>query len=127
MPGHVRTIWILDWIMTVFWFIGIFGVIVPLLIVPPYPIGAGRIAGGSAGAGVTGAFFLLSIVALIAVKSGKPWGRIYHLIYSGLNLLAIPIGTIVQGFAFYYLLADPEVRAWFEEKRPPSERPRRVA
>ncbi|MCL4498765.1 MAG: hypothetical protein M1335_00770 [Chloroflexi bacterium] len=118
LHGHVKTIYVLDWIMAVLFFLGIFGTLVPLLIVPPYPISPGRIGGGVAGVAVTGTFFVLSVVAIVATLSGRRWGWYYHIVYSILNLLVIPVGTVVQGFALYYLFADPAVKAWFRGQRP---------
>lgn len=118
MPGGVRYIYIADWITLVLLVLGLFGVLIPLLIVPPYPISGGRIGGGVAGVSVIGGFIVLTGIAIGAVLSRKRWGRIYQTIFSVVMLLSFPIGTILHGIALYYLATDPQVKAYFEPKPP---------
>ncbi|MCL5094117.1 MAG: hypothetical protein M1355_03230 [Patescibacteria group bacterium] len=114
VPRGVTYIYILDWITFALLILGLFGVLVPLLIVPPYPISGGRIGGGAAGVSVTGFFALLTLIAIYAVYSRKRWGKIYHTIFSLVLLLAFPIGTILQGLVLYFLYADPKVGEYFK-------------
>lgn len=118
-PKGVRNIYIVDWIMLVFLVLGLFGVLIPLLVVPPYPISGGRIGGGVAGVSVLGVFIVLTAVAIFAVLRGRRWGRSYHMIYSiAMLILSFPIGTILQGIALYYLATDAEVKTYFGHKPP---------
>ena len=65
-----------------------------------------------------GIFFLLCFVGLsvaggIGLLLGKNWGRIVSIVNAALNLISIPIGTIIGVLVLIYLTRS-EVREYFE-------------
>lgn len=55
----------------------------------------------------------LSVAAGIGLIKGKSWGRTLALVNAVLDLLNIPIGTVIGVLTLIYLLR-PEVREYFE-------------
>lgn len=65
---------------------------------------------------VTGVVLAMSLPCLIlgyGLMNLRPWARIMGLILAGLNLLHVPIGTIISLYAFWVLL-KPETEALFK-------------
>ncbi|UCG10118.1 MAG: hypothetical protein JSW30_05195 [Dehalococcoidia bacterium] len=62
------------------------------------------------------AFIGLSIAGGIGLLMGKNWGRIISIVNAALNLLNIPIGTIIGVLVLIYLTKS-EVRDYFEGNR----------
>jgi len=65
-----------------------------------------------------GIFFLvccigLSVAGGIGLIIGKTWGRIVSIVNAALNLLSIPIGTVIGILVLIYLTRS-EVREYFE-------------
>lgn len=68
-----------------------------------------------------GIFFLLCFIGLsiaggIGLLIGKNWGRIVSIVNAALNLLNIPIGTVIGILVLIYLTKS-EVREYFEGSR----------
>jgi hypothetical protein len=66
---------------------------------------------------VVGMILVLSLPSLIlgfGLYNRRPWSRILGLILAGLNLLAVPIGTIISLYAFWILL-KPETEQILRE------------
>ena len=68
-----------------------------------------------------GIFFLLCFIGLsiaggIGLLIGKNWGRIVSIVNAALNLLNIPIGTVIGVLVLIYLTKS-EVREYFEGSR----------
>jgi hypothetical protein len=65
-----------------------------------------------------GVFFLLAFIGLsvaggVGLLMGKNWGRIVSIVNAALNLLNIPIGTIIGVLVLIYL-TKPNIREYFE-------------
>jgi hypothetical protein len=68
---------------------------------------------GGLGMVVAGFIAVVSLPGLIAgigLLQRKPWSRIVALIVGFLNLINIPIGTAIGGYAIWVLLQDESVR-----------------
>ena len=68
-----------------------------------------------------GIFFLLCFIGLsiaggVGLLMGKNWGRIVSIVNAALNLLSIPIGTVIGILVLIYLTKS-EVRDYFEGSR----------
>jgi hypothetical protein len=62
---------------------------------------------------------LLSLPGLIAgygLLTAKPWARVVALVIGILNLVNVPIGTIIGAYACWVLLQQP-TREYFEQHR----------
>jgi hypothetical protein len=55
-------------------------------------------------------FSTLGIIGSIGLLQRKEWGRILVLIISFINLLHIPVGTILGGYSIWVLMNDETVR-----------------
>jgi hypothetical protein len=68
---------------------------------------------GGLGMVVAGFIALVSLPGLIAgigLLQRKPWSRIVALVVGFLNLINIPIGTAIGGYAIWVLLQDESAR-----------------
>ncbi len=66
---------------------------------------------------VVGVILVLSLPSLIlgfGLYNYRPWARILGIVLAAINLLNVPLGTIVSLYAFWVLL-KPETEALFKE------------
>ena len=77
------------------------------------PANVGTIFGLSIGIFVLLCCIGLSLAGGIGILKAKSWGRIISIVNAVLNLLNIPIGTIIGVLVLIYL-AKAEVREYFE-------------
>ena len=71
------------------------------------------------GTAVGGLLILLGLPGLIAgygLLTVRPWARVLALVIGILNLVNIPIGTIIGAYACWVLLQQP-ARQYFEQRR----------
>jgi len=61
-----------------------------------------------------GGLFVVSVLAAVGLRQLKPWGRVLGIVYAGVTLLGIPVGTLFGGFLLAYLF-KPEVKAAFSD------------
>jgi hypothetical protein len=61
-------------------------------------------------AGFIAVVSLPGLIAGIGLLQRKPWSRIVALVVGFLNLINIPIGTAIGGYAIWVLLQDESVR-----------------
>jgi hypothetical protein len=53
---------------------------------------------------------IVGIVAAAGVLGRKRWGRVLMLVVSFLNLLRVPVGTLLGGYSIWVLLNDETIR-----------------
>ena len=63
----------------------------------------------------------LSLAGGIGVLKAKSWGRIISIVNAILDLIFIPIGTVIGVLVIIYL-ARPEIREYFEGRLPDSQK-----
>jgi hypothetical protein len=110
-------------LIAVWQFLSAFGALIGLIAIAlfAYPVinnldGIAR-TGGLFGL-ATGAFFLVCFTILAAaggfgLLNGTELGRILSIVHASLNLILIPIGTIIGILVIIYL-GKPEVKEYFE-------------
>lgn len=64
----------------------------------------GALAGLSIGVLCLLAFLGVAVAGGIGLLAGKEWGRIVSIVHAALNLLSIPIGTVLGILALIYLV-----------------------
>jgi len=89
-----------------------FGVLIPLFIVPPYPISDARILAGTITIPIIGVYILLNIITLVALSAGHTVGKFFQILFSVLMLFVFPIGTALHAWALYELYSDSEAREY---------------
>ncbi len=102
-------------------FISAFGALIGILAIAVFafpsvidqPGDVGGIFGLSIGMFALVCYFAVAIAGGVGLLLGKEWGRIVSLVYSALNLFAIPFGTALGILAIIYLLR-PNVREYFK-------------
>lgn len=109
-PPSIKNLYILDSIMLFFLFSALAVAILPLA----GDFASRLLIGGLVGTPVVGTVIGLTVIAIIAVASGSHWGRLYHTIFSFSSLFIFPVGTILQGWALFYLIGDAPTEAYFE-------------
>ncbi len=75
---------------------------------------------GIVGTVIAGFVFLLSIPNIIcgwAMLKHKEWGRVFGIILSVLNLLQLPLGTILGIYGLWVLLNDETVALFAKSRR----------
>ena len=80
------------------------------------PVDTGTVFGLSIGIFFLACFIGLSIAGGIGLLIEKNWGRIVSIVNAALNLLNIPIGTVIGILVLIYL-TRAEVREYFEGSR----------
>ena len=121
MEQHLR---IVGWIHIVN---GALGVVIAVLLATLFT-GAGAVSGEAGAfalmAGLGGAIALfIGVLSLPSILGGwgiltyKPWSRTLVLILSFLNLLNLPIGTLIGGYSIWVLF-NPEAQRLLEQGNP---------
>ena len=75
------------------------------------------VLGGAFGIAII-AIGVLTLLLAIALFSGRNWARILNMVFAVIDLINIPIGTIL-GIIFLYYLTRPRVVAYFKQHRAP--------
>jgi hypothetical protein len=74
---------------------------------------AGALAGLSFGTLLLAASVVATAASGIGLMMGKEWGRILGIVHAALQLIWIPVGTILGVLAMLYLMR-PQVRKYFQ-------------
>lgn len=112
-PHSIRAIMTINIITLILLLLALAGVVIPLFIVPPYPISDARLLAGTIAVPIVGGLLILNIFAIIGTLSRKPVGKFFQTLYSFLMLFVFPIGTVLHGYVLYELYSKEESEKYF--------------
>ena len=96
-------------------FLALISIIAICALVYPAVVGNGGadVAAVSIGLLCALCFLGVAVAGSVGLLQGKEWGRIVSIVHAALNLLSIPIGTVLGILVLIYLV-KPEVRDYFQ-------------